>query len=143
MPDDSVVDRLLTVHGLSMSEIAYLCGMSQRDVRSFASGDPACDDPRRAVLQDALTFLGMLSAQRLVPDPAAWMFTRLFGDYSVTPAVLYRAGNAEELAACVKAGSGLQDLLDTTMPGWRTRTRLEWDAVDGPDGAVRWSAVPR
>lgn len=58
----------------------------------------------------------------------------------MTPSVLFRAGKADELVDCLKTGSGLQDLLDTVLPGWRISTRLEWDVVVGPDGTQRWFA---
>ena len=134
MPDGSAVDRLLTVHGLTSSQVAYLCDIPQHAVKTFRPSDPARDDPRRTGLYGLLTFLDMLLAQRLTPDPAAWLFTRLFPDYSVTPAILFRAGKTAELFDCLQTGSTLHATLDTVIPDWRINTRLGWSPVFTVDG---------
>ena len=134
-PDGSAVDRLLPVHGLPSSQVAYLCDIPQHDVKSFRSSDPACDDPRRAGLYGLLTFLDTLLDQRLTPDPAAWLFTHLFPDHSVTPAVLFRAGKTAELFDCLQTGSDLHATLDMVIPDWRTNTRLGWSPIFTVDGS--------
>ncbi len=127
--------------GFSWTGIARLVGVSIPALRKWRLGEAPSGENRRKLAQ-IVAFVGVLEQDHLITDVASWLEVPLAGTVH-TALDLFAAGNLGDLLEYGAHKLDSTELLDRSIPGWRSELDDQFEVFEASDGerAIRLRAT--